>query len=210
MPKYKVYKLQQLTDKMSHIRIVTPMTDEFAERFYFDSSSKVTKTINDVDPNLGIWDDVEFEIIPDNDIGFTDFLYLHDSVIIFSERINRIKLLHLCFYYSGEIIEINVRNSPHKYFLGNVTYAVNMLDKKNCVFGPKDENDQCEIQKYEFINRRTQSNRPLFKLEPDWSRSIYTMQNPVGDIEPDFIRSMKKHKVDVFDYELLYGFDMYE
>jgi hypothetical protein len=210
MSKYTVYKLHQKKEKMSYIRLIYNEITESGELLYFNTAYKLTdETKSKKDSNLGTWKGVLFDLPDHNNLGFTDFLYLNDSVIVFSANINKKRLLHLCFYYSGEIIEINVKDAPHKYFICNITAAYNMLDKSQCIFGTKDQNEQCDILSYSFINKRTQSLRPLFKMEPDWDRCIYTMQNPKGEGEPDFIRCMSKFKIVVFEYEELYGFDKY-
>lgn len=210
MANYSVYKIHQRKDKMSHIRLSKLMTNNMSERLYFNSIHKlVVTTQSKKDSNVGSWDDITFEFIEDKNIGYTDFLFLQDGVIVFSENIIKKRLLQGCFYYSGEIIKIKVLSAPNKYYIANITSSENMLDYDKSTFGPKDQNGQCDILSYSFINLRTRCNRPLFKMEPDWDRCIYTMQNPKGEIEPDYIRSMTKFKVDAFDYEKLYEFDKY-
>ncbi len=210
MTKYTVYKINHIKDKLSHIKLSSPITDEVRERLYFNSAHKLNaNTRSKKDSNIGSWDDITFELVDDKNIGYTDFLFLQDGVIVFSENIIKKRLLQGCFYYSGEIIKIKVLGAPHKYYIANITSTANMLDYEKSIFGPKDQNDQCDILTYSFINLRTKCNRPLFKLEPDWDRSIYTLQRPEGEIEPDFVRSMLKYKIDIFDYQELYGFDKY-
>jgi hypothetical protein len=210
MHNYTVYKLHQNKDKMSHITLSSPITDEVNERLYFNSGYKLDEnTRSKKDSNIGSWDDITFELIDGKNIGYTDFLFLQDGVIIFSENILKKRFLQGCFYYSGEIIKIKVLGTPHKYYISNITSTANMLDYEKSIFGPKDQNDQCDILTYSFINLRTKCNRPLFKMEQDWDRSIYTMQRPEGEIEPDFVRSITKYKIDIFEFEELYGFDKY-
>jgi hypothetical protein len=150
-----------------------------------------------------VFESVIFKL-SDGESSYTDFLYLHDGVIIFSQNILNIDLLHQCFYYGSEILKIQVEGSPLQYYLCNVCNASNPLNYQFTKFGQEREKQQKEILDYHFHNDRSYSNYSFFKLPVDWLSSIYSMSYPMGEQEPDPYRIFKKYKIKHLLFEKIY------
>ncbi len=177
-----LYRIVQDKSKMNFLECDTALT------YLFDGSSLV-----DEEEILNIIKGAKFKLKDGHE--FSKILYLNDAVFVFSSKMMS-SYFKGAFDYSGEILEIYVENAPYKYYIGNITHCMNIVDYEKSIFGEKDKNGHREILHLEIKENRLSTGRSLFKLVDNASLGMYCLSGFGLSDGMDFKKVCKKIKLD--------------